>query len=101
MSDSISFETELKRVLWWLFVATKGGATRMKIARFLSENPSNMNRICRDLGLNYRTVEHHIEVMRKNNLVMASGDGYGKVYFLTPSAERGLKEIEKITYRRK
>ncbi|GGM70422.1 transcriptional regulator [Thermogymnomonas acidicola] len=95
------FDTDFKRLLWWLFVATRGGETRLRIARFIREEPSNINRICRALDLNYRTVEHHLKVLEENRLVVTQGNGYGKVYFLSGQMEKGFGELEEMIRRGK
>lgn len=77
-SDAIS------RSLWWIFIGTKGGITRLKIVKSLMENPGNIHSISQSLHLNYRTVEHHIKFLEKNNLIVAQGDKYGRVYFISP-----------------
>ncbi|MCL5803954.1 MAG: winged helix-turn-helix domain-containing protein [Candidatus Thermoplasmatota archaeon] len=77
-SDSLS------RSLWWVFVGTKGGITRLKIVKKLMDNPTNIYGISQSLNLNYRTVEHHIRFMEKNDLIVSEGDKYGRVYFPSP-----------------
>ncbi|MCL5731513.1 MAG: winged helix-turn-helix domain-containing protein [Candidatus Thermoplasmatota archaeon] len=88
-SDSLS------RSLWWVFIGTKGGLTRLRIVKCLMENPSNLNGISRSLELNYRTVEHHIRFLEKNNLIVSEGDKYGRVYFLSPML---ISNSEKLDY---
>jgi len=47
------------------------------------DNPANINSISQSLNLNYRTVEHHIRFMEKNDLIVSEGDRYGRVYFIS------------------
>ena len=55
----------------------------MKIVKKLMDNPANINSISQSLNLNYRTVEHHIRFMEKNDLIVSEGDKYGRVYFIS------------------
>ncbi len=90
------FEGEHRRLAWWLLVATKGGPMRMKIITQLSRNPSNLNRISNDLGINYRTAEHHAKILMDNGMIISKGDGYGKTYFISPYFEKNYHIIEEI-----
>ncbi|MEM0158861.1 MAG: winged helix-turn-helix domain-containing protein [Thermoplasmataceae archaeon] len=68
----------------------------MKIMRSILENPKNANQICSDLGVNYRTIEHHLKVLLDNHLVMTVGDGYGKTYFPGELAQNNLNMLIEI-----
>ncbi len=94
-----AFANEFRRLLWWLLVATRGGEMRMKIIEVLRNEPSNINQISKTLGVNYRTVEHHIGVLEKNDLIISEGEKYGKVYFLSPALSRNRNLIEDIRSR--
>ncbi|MBI2661808.1 winged helix-turn-helix transcriptional regulator, partial [Candidatus Woesearchaeota archaeon] len=70
----------MKNLLWYLIAGTKGGETRGRIIEFLSKKPSNANKIAEMLKLDYKTVRHHLEVLEKNNIVVAVNKGkYGAV----------------------
>jgi DNA-binding transcriptional ArsR family regulator len=62
---------------------TRGGLNRARLIKMLSDSPMNAHQLSQDLGLDYSTIRHHIEVMEKNGLVTSIGDGYGKAYLLT------------------
>lgn len=49
--------------------------------------PSNLNQLATKLNLEYRTIKHHIEVLRKNSLVVSKGESYGMTYFLSQYLE--------------
>jgi DNA-binding transcriptional ArsR family regulator len=78
----------MKRILWWLIAGSKGGMTRATIIEALKNNPSNANQLTEQLGFDYKTIRHHLEVLRDNKIVIAEGDKYGAVYFLTDSMEK-------------
>ncbi len=74
--------------------ASRGGPTRARILLLLRDLPLNPHQLARKLGLNYRTVLHHLEVLEKNGLVERLGDGYGAPYMLTEEASRNWSVVE-------
>lgn len=77
-------DPELRRLLWYLLGGTRGGENRAKILLALRERPGNLNQLATRLGFQYRLVQHHIEVLKRNSLVTASGEHYGLTYFIHP-----------------
>ena len=77
----------MKRVIWWLIVGTKGGVNRARIIRALKERPYNANQLTELLGLDYKTVRHHLKVLQDNKIITSAGDRYGTVYFLSSYME--------------
>lgn len=69
---------------------------RVRIIRVLRERPYNTNQITKRLGIDYKTTEHHLRVLRENRIVVPSGDGYGAVFLLTPDMEACMSEFEEI-----
>jgi predicted transcriptional regulator len=57
----------------------------------------NTNQLANELDLDYKTAQHHVELLRENHVLMTVGDGYGKVYFLTDRMEQHLDVLETIT----
>jgi DNA-binding transcriptional ArsR family regulator len=90
---------ELRRLLWFLLGGTRGGENRARIISQLRERPSNLNQLARQLGLEYRAVKHHMEVLRRNSLVLSSGEKYGVTYLLTPWLESNYGVFEEICTR--
>jgi len=90
----------MKRILWWLIAGTKGGKTRAELIEELSKNPANANQLTERLGYDYKTVRHHLDVLRDNKIITAEGDKYGAVYFLTDEMEQNynlfLETLKKI-----
>jgi DNA-binding transcriptional ArsR family regulator len=74
----------------------RGGENRAKIIHELGARPSNLNQLSTKLGLDYRTIVHHVDVLLKNSLVITQGEKYGAVYFLSPRLEAGLVIFEEI-----
>ena len=40
--------------------------------------------------LDYKTIRHHIGVLKENNLVKSTGEKYGALYFLSDEMERNF-----------
>ncbi len=87
----------LKYLLGWLIAGTRGGATRAKMIEALREAPRNANQLATLLGMDYRTMRHHIEVLEKNKIITSAGEGYGTTYFLSPVMEENYALFEEIT----
>jgi len=92
----LSDDPELRKLLWYLIGGTRGGGTRAKIIRALRERPSNLNQLANALGVQYRLVQHHIEVLKRNSLVTSKGEHYGMTYFLSPLLEARYHIFEEV-----
>ncbi|NOZ58135.1 MAG: winged helix-turn-helix transcriptional regulator [Euryarchaeota archaeon] len=86
----------MKRLLWWLLAGTRGGETRAMILRLLKQRPYNANQLTRELGVDYKTVRHHLRVLQKNRIIVARGERYGRLYFLSPQMEENIHVLEEI-----
>jgi len=89
-------DPDLRRLLWYLLGGTRGGENRAKIIIALRERPSNLNQLANRLGVQYRLVQHHIEVLKRNSLVTAAGEHYGLTYFLHPWLESHFETFEDV-----
>src|SRR4030042_5971892 len=89
----------LKYLLGWLIAGTRGGASRAKIIETLKETPHNANQLANLLGVDYRTIRHHLGVLEKNRIITSAGDGYGTTYFLSPMMEDNYSQFEEIMKR--
>jgi DNA-binding transcriptional ArsR family regulator len=86
----------LKYLLGWLIAGTRGGPTRAKIIETLKENPQNANQLATTLGMDYRTIRHHLNVLQKNKIITTVGEGYGMTYFLSQAMEENYAVFEEI-----
>jgi len=87
----------LIQTLSHLVLGQKGGENRILIIEMLRKRPYNANQLAESLQLNYRTIKHHIDVLRENGLlVQSSSPGYGEVYFLSPELEQHYEMFKDI-----
>lgn len=90
-------DPHFKRLLWYLIGSTRGGINRAKIINFLKENPSNANQLSNQLKMDYKTIIHHLDVLKKNGLVVAENEeSYGATYFISPPLEKNYSAFEEI-----
>ncbi|HYY71952.1 MAG TPA: winged helix-turn-helix domain-containing protein, partial [Nitrososphaeraceae archaeon] len=66
-------DPDIIRLLWFLFAGTRGGDNRIKILDILIKNPLNINKISEELQLDYKTIQHHMRILEKNNLITKMG----------------------------
>ncbi|MGC8608621.1 MAG: ArsR/SmtB family transcription factor [Thermoplasmata archaeon] len=101
MNDSEDYYDEYRRLIWWLFFATRGGEMRKKIIQFLSANPSNIYQISTGLKVNYRTVEHHVKILEENHIISSVGEKYGKTFFVSSTFRDKFPIIEEYEMKMK
>ena len=86
----------MNKVLWWLIAGSKGGINRARIILLLHQRPYNANQITQSLHLDYKTIRHHLDVMKKHNVITSMEEGYGSMYFLTEQTESKFDEFMEI-----
>jgi len=90
----------LRQLLWYLIAGTRGGMNRARILEALHERPYNANQLSEALEIDYRTIRHHLDVLRKNGLLARPvGDAYGSPYFLSAYLEGNYAIFEEIRKR--
>lgn len=85
-----------KNLLFFVFASSRGGENRVKIMTALQKSPRNANQLANDLGLNYRAIQHHLEVLEKNNLITKVGEKYGTTYFPSTFFEANMETYDEI-----
>ena len=87
-------------LFWYLFTATKGGPNRLRIARLLFDRPGNAHQLAKKLQLDYKTIQHHLEILLENGVVLASREKkYGELYFLSPFTKSKKKVLGEIWHK--
>lgn len=85
-----------RRLIWWVFTGSRGGSNRARLVVAIKEQPMNANQLATRLGMDYKTVRHHLAVLMKNHLLVEVGEGYGAMYFLSPELELNYDEFLQI-----
>ena len=85
-----------KRLLWFVFMGSKGGLNRMRLISVIRERPLNANQLAKELDLDYKAIQHHIGVLEKNNLITRVGEKYGATYFISTFLEVNLAAFDEI-----
>ena len=85
-----------KRLLWFVFAGSRGGINRLKIVLKIKENPLNTNQLAKEMGLDYKAIQHHIKVLEKNNIIAKVGEKYGVAYFVSPFLEANMASFDEL-----
>src|SRR5579872_7243859 len=81
--QSRKIDRQTKSLLSYLFEGTRGGTNRLRIMLLLTERSLNAHQIAKELGLDYNSIEHHITILEKNNMISRVGPRYGAMFFLS------------------
>ncbi len=84
-----------------LFVGSRGRANRIRIMSALRKMPSNRNQLAKELGIEYKLIQHHLKVLEKNNLVIKTGNRYGLTFCVSALFENGEFVFDEIVDRLK
>lgn len=91
------FDPHFKRTLWYLIAGMKGGVNRAKILEVIKSQPANANQLATILGVDYKTVVHHLKVLSENGLAITDNkESYGATYFLSPLMEKNYVTLKEI-----
>jgi DNA-binding transcriptional ArsR family regulator len=87
----------LKQLLWYLIAGTRGGVNRARIIETLHGRPHNAHQLGEALGLDYRTIRHHLDLLVRNGLLTRpAGGAYAAPYFLSQILEANYADFEDI-----
>ncbi|WKT57948.1 winged helix-turn-helix domain-containing protein [Candidatus Nitrosotenuis chungbukensis] len=89
-------DRDARRLLLYVFTGTRGGHTRLKIISLLSDRPLNTNQIASEMNLDYKAIQHHLEVLEKNNLVAKLGGKYGALFYLSNYLEVNILALDEV-----
>jgi DNA-binding transcriptional ArsR family regulator len=68
-------------------MGTKGGMRRATIIHALNERPMTASQLQRMMGLDYKTIRYHLDLLLENNLIETTGKRYGRLYIVAPMLE--------------
>lgn len=79
--EEIKIDKHMEEAFSSVFTGMSGRYTRLKIICAITENPMNTLEISKKLNLDYKTIQHSINVLEKNNFIVREGTGYGDIFF--------------------
>ncbi|MHB1908870.1 MAG: ArsR/SmtB family transcription factor [Nitrososphaerales archaeon] len=80
-----------------LFIKMRGAPTRLKVLRSLIESPKDRAQIAEQLGLDWKAIDRHIELLERFGVIKEKSRlGTTKFYELTPSGNLLLKLVEEM-----
>ncbi|MGH1520899.1 MAG: ArsR/SmtB family transcription factor [Nitrosopumilus sp.] len=79
--ENIKVDKHMDKLFSSVFTGMSGRYTRLRIICSITEDPMNTREISKKLELDYKTIQHNIEVLEKNNLITREGEGYGDLFF--------------------
>ncbi len=85
-----------KRLLWFVFMGSRGGLNRIRLISHIRNKPLNANQLAKEMDLDYKAIQHHIGVLEKNNLITRVGEKYGATFFLSTFLEANLQVFDEI-----
>lgn len=85
-----------EQTIYWLLAGSKGALNRIKIIQSLEKRPMNLNELSEKVSLNYKTVQHHTDLLIENNLLVTQGKKYGKVFFISEQLTQKNSLLKKL-----
>lgn len=85
-----------KRLLWFVFAGSRGGLNRLRLVLAIKKQPLNANQLAKELGLDYKAIQHHIRVLEKNNIISKAGEKYAVTYFISTFLEVNMETFDEI-----
>jgi PAS domain S-box-containing protein len=82
------------KLLCYLIEGTRGGKTRALILRHLAEKSYNAHQLAKTLGIEYKTIRHHLEVLVKHGMITRKQDGYPDLYFISNNIAESLYSFD-------
>jgi DNA-binding transcriptional ArsR family regulator len=86
-----------RSLMWYLLRGTRGGPNRLRILGELERSPANAHQLSVALGLDYRTIRHHLQLLERNGAVARPvGDAYAAPYELSPYLAEHFEDLQQI-----
>jgi len=95
-SDSVHHkpDKQTRKLLLYLFTSTRGGFSRLRIITLLLDRPYNTHQLSQELQMDYKAIQHHMQVLEKNNLVTKIGEKYGAIFHLSNFLEINIAALD-------
>ncbi len=62
----------------------------------LRKRPSNKNQLSKELGIDYKGIQHHLKVLEENNMVIKTGNRYGLTFCVSTLFEKNEIVFQEI-----
>jgi DNA-binding transcriptional ArsR family regulator len=69
---------------------------RARIIMALQKRPYNANQLTQMFGLDYKTIRHHLDVLKKHHVITSTGEEYGTMYFLSEQMKTRYEDFMEI-----
>ncbi len=79
--ENIKVDKYMNELFSSVFTGMGGRYTRLRIICAITEEPMNTLELSKKLDLDYKTIQHNIKILEKNNLILREGEGYGDMFF--------------------
>ena len=89
-------DKQTRKLLLYLFTGTRGGFTRLRIVMLLLERPYNTHQLAKEIGLDYKAVQHNLQVLLKNNMITKVGEKYGAIFHLSNFLEINIRVLDEV-----
>lgn len=90
-------DTSRRSLVWYLLAGTRGGPNRIRILQELRSDPHNAHQLAEALGIDYRTIRHHLRLLEQNGLVRRPvGDAYASPYELAPDLRAEFEAVLEV-----
>jgi predicted transcriptional regulator len=86
----------LENTLLWLLAGSRGGKRRADIIMALKKRPMNARQIQKVVGLDYKTIRYHLDLLVENNMLTTMGERYGLLYLIAPDLHSQFHIFENI-----
>lgn len=86
-----------RSLMWYLLYGTRGGPNRHRLLEALDRCPANAHQLAALLGLDYRTVRHHLRILERNGAITRPvGDAYAAPYEICAAASAYLESLAAV-----
>ena len=79
--EDIKVDKHMDELFSAVFTGMSGRYTRLRIICAITGDAMNTLEISKKLNLDYKTIQHSINVLEKNNFIIREGTGYGDIFF--------------------
>ncbi len=91
--EDIKVDKHMNELFSSVFTGMGGRYTRLRIICAITEEPMNTLELSKKLDLDYKTIQHNIKVLEKNNLIVREGEGYGDMFFISEIITSNLSTL--------